>query len=145
MKANHLKTLQLYRAGSSDQGTPGVLVYQHKKVCFMLELPDRNNHANISRIPPGHYLVKYLARSASGHFTDVYHITHVLNRTGILQHPGNFAGDKLKGFKADSWGCQLPALHMGILNGQMAGLASRAALRRIHQITQRQHFYLEII
>lgn len=145
MKQPPHKTMQLYRAGSSDQGTPGVLVYQNKKVCFMLELPDRNNQTNISRILPGLYLVKYMARSASGKYKDVYHVTRVRGRSGILQHPGNFAGDKLKGFKTHSWGCQLPALRMGMLNGQMAGLASRAAVRKIHQITQRQDFYMEVI
>lgn len=111
----------------------------------MLELPDRNNAANLSRIPPGLYLVKYLARSASGKYKDVYHVTKVPRRSGVLAHPGNVAGDKLKGFKTDSLGCLLPALRMGILFNQMAGLASRAAVRRIHHITQRQDFYLEII
>lgn len=143
MKAN-LKTLQLYRAGSSNQGTPSVLLYLGKKVCFFLELPNRHNQTNISRIPAGTYLCKYLPRSASGKYKDVYHVVNVPGRSGILQHPGNFAGDKALGFKTHSWGCQLPALRMGRLNGQMAGLGSRAALRKLHQLTQRQDFYLEI-
>jgi len=111
----------------------------------MMELPDRNNARNISRIPPGMYLVKYLKRSASGKYRDVYHVTKVPSRSGVLTHAGNVAGDKFKGFKTHSWGCLLPATRLGMLYGQLAGLASRGALHKIHAITNRQNFYLEIL
>lgn len=144
MKAQTL-TLQLYRAGSTDQGTPGVVVHAGQPVCYMLELPDRDNRANISRIPPGRYRVKYLRRSGSGKYRDVYHVIDVPGRTGILAHGGNVAGDKAKGYRTHSWGCLLPATRLGKLYGQLAGLASRAALRKLHRITHRQDFYLEVI
>ncbi|WP_246261556.1 DUF5675 family protein [Thiomicrorhabdus cannonii] len=139
-----LLTLQLHRSDGTDQGTPGVLSHLGQKVCYMMELPDRDNRPNLGRIPPGRYLVRYLPRSASGKYRDVYHVTNVPDRAGILSHPGNVAGDKLKGYRTDSWGCLLPALRLGRLYGQVAGLASRAALRRIHEITQRNDFYLEV-
>lgn len=145
MKSRLLKTLYLFRAGSTHQGTPGILTYQNQRVCYMLELPDRDNKRNLSRIPAGRYLVKYLKRSASGKYKDVYHVTGVMGRSGVLIHPGNYAGDTLQDLLTHSWGCLLPATRMGRLSNQMAGLASRAALRRIHQITQRQDFYLEVI
>lgn len=111
----------------------------------MMELPDRNNTPNRSRILPGLYLCKYLPRSASGKYKDVYHVTQVSGRSGILQHPGNVAGDTTKGYKSHSWGCQLPALRLGKLYNQLAGLGSRAALRKLHAVTGRQDFYLEVI
>lgn len=121
-----------------------MLVHQGQKVCYMLELPDRNNRPNLSRIPPGRYLVRYLPRSASGKYRDVYHVTEVPGRSGILGHPGNVAGDKTKGYRTHSWGCLLPAIRLGRLYGQLAGLASRAALRKLHAVTGRQDFYLEV-
>lgn len=145
LKPRPLQTLQLYRAPSTDHGTVGRLLYQGLHVCYMMELPDRDNASNLSRINPGLYLVKYLPRSASGKYRDVYHVTNVPKRSGILAHSGNVAGDKLKGFKTHSWGCLLPATRLGILYGQLAGLASRGALHKIHSITNRQDFYLEII
>ena len=144
MKQN-LKTLQLYRSYGTDEGTPGVLLYQGQAVCYMMELPDRNNARNLSRINPGLYLCKYLPRSASGKYKDVYHLQSVPKRSGVLAHSGNVAGDKLKGYKTHSWGCLLPALRLGKLYGQLAGLASRAALRKLHAVTGRQDFYLEIL
>lgn len=113
-------------------------------ICYMMELPERDNKPNISRIPRGRYLVKYLPRSGSGKYHDVYLITKVPGRTGILIHSGNYAGDRELNYRTDSWGCQLPASRIGAINGQVAGLASRAALRKLHNATQRQDFYLEV-
>ncbi|WP_321276938.1 DUF5675 family protein [Thiomicrorhabdus indica] len=140
-----LKTLQLYRGASTDQGTAGVLMHLGKRVCYFMELPDRSNKPNLSRIPAGKYLCKYLPRSASGKYKDVYHVVNVPKRSGILQHSGNVAGDKTLGYKTHSWGCQLPALRLGKLYGQLAGLASRAALHKLHSVTGRSDFYLEIL
>ena len=143
-QAQPLKTFVLKRAPSTDHGTVGYLSLNGQHVCYMMELPDRNNKSNLSRIPVGRYKVVYLGRSASGKYKDVYHVMSVDGRIGILIHAGNFAGDKLKGFKTDSWGCLLPASRLGLLNKQLAGLASRGALRRLHEHTQRQDFYLEV-
>ena len=128
-----------------DYGTVSRLMHQGQHICYILELPDRQNQSNISRIPAGRYTVRYLPRSGSGKYKDVYHVINVPKRFGILIHPGNWAGDKVKGFKTHSWGCLLPATRMGKLAGQRAGLASRGALRRIHKITNRESFYLEIV
>lgn len=140
-----LKTLQLYRADSTDQGTAGVLRHQETEICYMMELPWRDNAHNVSCIPAGKYWVKYLPRSGSGKYKDVYHVTGVPNRSGILMHAGNYAGNRDKGFKTHSWGCLLPASRLGYLSGQLAGLASRAALRKLHKVTGRSDFYLEIL
>ncbi|KUJ73914.1 hypothetical protein AVO42_00390 [Thiomicrospira sp. XS5] len=114
-------------------------------ICYLMELPERDNLPNISRIPAGRYLVKYLARSGSGKYHDVYHITGVPDRSGILIHGGNFAGDTELNYRTDSWGCVLTARRIGAIGGQVAGLASRAALRKLHKFTNKQDFYLEVI
>ncbi len=110
----------------------------------MMELPDRGNAPRLSRVVAGRYWVEYLASSASGRWRDVYWVQDVPQRFGILFHAGNFAGDTTKGKQTDSLGCPLPALRLGKLAGQLAGLASRQALSRIHAITGRRGFWLEI-
>ena len=136
--------LTLYRIYSGDQGTIGELVYNGVRICFINELPWRGNKQNISHIPDGVYQVDYLARSASGKYRNVYHIKNVPGRSGVLMHAGNFAGDILKRFKSHSWGCILPGLRLGRLNNQRCVLASRAALNKIHKITNRKNFILEV-
>ena len=137
--------LTLYRSGSTEQGTMGWLWGDGVPVCFVMELPWRDNQSNVSCIPAGRYQVSYLPRSASGKYRDVYHVQDVPNRSGILIHPGNFAGDRQMGYQTDSWGCLLPATRFGVLGGQRAGLASRAALRKLHRLTHRKDFNLTIV
>lgn len=134
----------LYRTVSDNQGTIGLLLHGVIKICFLNELPWRNNKTNISHIPEGVYQVKYLPRSASGKYRDVYHVQNVPGRSGVLIHAGNFAGDTRKGFKTHSWGCVLPGLRLGKLSGQRSVLASSAALRKLHTITNRKDFTLVV-
>lgn len=141
-----LPTFFLHRLRSGDDGTFGVLTdATGRTVCEMAELPDRGNRRSVSRIPAGRYLVGYLATSASGRYRDVYHVMAVPGRSGILIHKGNWVGDKEKGLKSDSWGCLLPCVSVGELQGQEAGLGSGAALDRLHEATGRRPFYLEVI
>ncbi|MCW8918896.1 MAG: DUF5675 family protein [Gammaproteobacteria bacterium] len=137
--------VRLIRAFSDDEGTAGVVVLPGGETIRMMELPWRDNARSISCIPPGRYQVNYLPRSASGKYRDVYHLQDVPDRTGILIHAGNWAGNKVAGYRTHSWGCLLPALKIGRLSGQRAGLASRAALRKLHAATGRQSFILEVI
>lgn len=138
-----MKKLTLLRVLSDDQGSPGVLVSDGEKVCCMMEPPWINNETNISCIPKGTYQVKHLARSASGRYRDVYVVTGVAGRSGILIHPGNYAGKRPE-YLSDSYGCLLPASRWGRLSGQRAGLASRGAIAKIHAVTGRAAFILEI-
>lgn len=144
-KNNPTKILTLHRGPSTAQGTFSRLQYNNQHICYMVELPDRQNRSNISRIPAGRYVVTHMPRSASGKYKNVYHVQNVPKRFGVLIHAGNFAGDKSMGFKTHSWGCLLPATRLGKLNGQRAGLASRGALKAIHRIVQQQTFLLEIV
>lgn len=136
--------LDLYRFHSDDEGTLGLLMAEGLEICVMGELPWRDNRQDVSCIPVGTYTVDYLPRSASGKYRDVYHVRNVPGRGGILIHPGNFTGDKARGYRTHSWGCLLPGSRLGRLQGQRAVLASRAALRRLHDITERNGLLLEI-
>ena len=55
--------------------------------CVSLELPDKDNERQISRIPAGDYEVK---KRSSQKFGEHFHVTGVPGRDFILIHVGNF-------------------------------------------------------
>lgn len=130
----------LQRLYSSDQGTVGVLRLPISSI-FILELPERNNASQISRIPEGSYEVKW---SRSPRFGYCYHLTGVSSRGNILIHSGNFAGDTTCGYTTHTHGCLLPAMKIGRMGGQLAGLLSGVALKKLYEVTNKQDFTLEI-
>lgn len=142
-------TLVLERKTCSDEGTVGVIRLGRTPICYTLELPWRDNRSGLSCIPQGSYLVEYLPRSASGKYHDVYHVTGVKGRGGILIHPGNFGGDRTLGMRSDILGCILPGRRIGRLpvvgGDQLAIIDSRGGLRDLHLIANRQSFNLEVI
>ncbi|MES9949824.1 MAG: DUF5675 family protein [Candidatus Thiodiazotropha sp.] len=145
-----MSRLILRRGGSSPQGTFGRLLLPGGDEIWTAELPWRDNRRSKSCIPSGVYCARYLARSASGKYRDVYHVEDVAGRSGILIHAGNFAGDRELDYRSHSWGCILPALRVGYLKTgkdkyQRAGLASRSALGRLHDSVGRSDFELEVI
>lgn len=72
---------------------------------YMLELPDKGNQRNISRIPAGEYPVnKRWSPKYSWHF----HVRKVPKRSYILIHKGNY--------KTDTRGCLLPGTHIRDIN-----------------------------
>jgi len=76
--------LTLRRLTGGDQGTPGLVLRDGELVCRTMELPWRDNRPNISCIPPGRYTCHHLSRSASGRYHDVYHVTGIPHRAGIV-------------------------------------------------------------
>lgn len=118
----------IVRVSESDEGTFGYCIV-NGKVFRSLELPDRGNQRNISRIPAGEYDVEYVRtrRPHSGRWFS-YWIKDVPDRSGILVHSGNWAGDRLKGLKSHSWGCILLGQSVGTLGGQRALISSRPAV-----------------
>lgn len=135
----------MYRLLTGDEGTIGALFNGGIFVCYMGELPWRDNRPNVSRIPCGSYEVAYLKRSGSGRYRDVYHVRNVPHRTGVLIHSGNWEGDTSKGLRTHTHGCLLPGSRIGRLNGQLAVLASKSALHKLHTAVSRQNFTLEVI
>ena len=89
---------------------------------YTLELPWKDNVSGISCIPLGTYK---MTKRISPRFGSVFHIHDVENRSWILTHWGNWAGDVLKGRRSDSEGCILVGMKIGIAYGQKAVLMSR--------------------
>ncbi len=136
--------VSILRGRGSDQGTPGVLLAPGFW-CHTLELPDRGNRPNRSRIPAGVYDLDWIRpRRAFSGFFELYWIHDVAGRSGILAHPGTWAGDVELGLRSDSWGCILFGLTRGAYQGQRAIFNSRTAVRLFHETMQRRRGRLTI-
>lgn len=82
--------------GDDSQTLGHLVLYEGADILFQcrtLELPDRGNAPNISRIPQGSYLVR--ERYSARHLYH-YHIQDVEGRAWILIHAGNFK-DQIEG------------------------------------------------
>ena len=125
--------LKLIRISMSDQGTKGLLLINNKFFCYTLELPWDNNIQNYSCIPPGTYkLKKHKFRGRR----KCYHLLNVPNRSWVLIHNSNLAGDVRKGYKSNVEGCILVGKYFGKLYDQDAVLCSIPTLRRLIEVTQ---------
>lgn len=109
--------LQLFR-NQFEGGTNGALFYQGKFICFMIELPWKENARNVSCIPDGRY---ELALWYTDRFKHHLVVKNVPGRTGILVHPANDALKELRG-------CLAPVSH---LTGIGTGVLSRKALDKL--------------
>lgn len=136
-----MKTVYLLRTSTSDQGTEGMIVTDNF-VCKTLELPWRENKRSISCIPSGKYNVVI---RKSPKYGSVYWVQDVPNRTWILIHSGNWAGDTEKGFKSHVNGCILLGKKHGWLAKQRAILNSRVAVRGFRNILVDKSFELNVL
>lgn len=148
-----MEVVNLVRGKSDDEGTRGVLT-----VCGQtfntLELPDRNNHVNLSRInpsPPNGYVCVVTPNdhmtslfSTMPGFQGMYNVRGTEGRTGVFLHPGNRAGDVNKGFKSDVEGCILLGNTIGTIEGQYAVEDSRNAITQFMNLLDYQPFMLVI-
>lgn len=135
--------LFLIRSPSSDEGTAGLLLAPSSDFkCRTLELPFRDNLPQVSSIPAGAYLCKWIK---SLKFGWTYQVLDVPNRGNILFHSGNYAGNSDLGFKTHSHGCILPCTKIGRLNNQLAGLVSKPAVTKLFTLLNKQSFQLEIL
>ena len=134
------RIVNLIRLRRSDQGTLGILLYEEFK-CYSLELPWRENQRNISCIPPGEYITEI---RLSPRFGKVYWLKEVPNRSWILTHSGNWAGDVNKGYKTHVNGCILLGQKRGLLEGQLAVLNSRIMVNRFMDRMNYQPFSLRV-
>ncbi len=124
---------RLIRGPSRDHGTLGVLRASGLAGPVQtIELPWRENTRNRSCIPPGIYTV---VPHVSPRFGRCLLVTGVPDRSHILFHAGNLAGDVEAGLRTHSHGCLLPGERRGWLatpaGRQRAVLASRTAMRRL--------------
>jgi hypothetical protein len=132
--------VKLLRLKRSDQGTLGMVLFEDFK-CYSLELPWRNNRQNISCIPSGIYQVEI---RISPKYGKVYWVKNVPDRSWILIHSGNWAGDRNKGYRTHVNGCILFGANRGLLDGQLAVLNSRITIRRFMDVLNNEPFTLEI-
>ncbi len=135
-----MRQANLFRLKRSDQGTEGLLVTGDFS-CRTLELPWRDNQKRISCIPHGEYNVEIRLSNKYGR---VYWVRNVLDRTYILIHVGNFAGDTSKGYKTHVQGCILLGKKGGYLGGQVAVLNSRITVRAFVEEMEYEPFKLRI-
>ena len=133
----------LTRVESTVQGTFGEFKIEELGFsCLSLELPWKDNKKQISCIPLGSYPCKL---TNSPKFGIVYAVKKVFQRSNILIHWGNYAGDAALGYKTDSNGCILLGKKRGILLDQKAVLASVVTLKALLKATKGESFNLTII
>jgi len=135
------RIVNLCRLMRSDQGTRGKLYYGDFE-CETLELPWRDNQRSISCIPAGEYPVKI---RISPKYGEIYWVQNVPERSFILIHWGNWAGDESKGYKSNVNGCILLGKQRGILNNQWAVLNSRITVKRFMHEMDNEPFTLRIL
>lgn len=131
----------LIRRFESDQGTFGVLAGPGIAL-HTAELPWRDNRTSLSRITAGEYLC---VPRRSRAFGEHYHLVDVRGRSWILIHAGNWAGDRERGLRSDTYGCILLGTKCGVLAGQQAVLCSRSAVREFLRAMGGQPFKLNIV
>lgn len=107
----------LDRFKSDANGTFGMLMDDDIQLCFTCELPWTNNERDTSCIPVGMY--QCINFSSLSH-PNVWAITNVPNRSGILIHSGNT--------ETDSKGCILVGDKLGTVNGLPGVLNSKLTM-----------------
>ena len=139
-----MKNVLLIREPSTNEGTPGRLISDDLEL-RCIELPWKSNTPNRSCIPQGSYLC---VPHVSPKFGRCIHVTGVSNRSHILFHAGNVAGDVDHGYRSHSHGCILVGLRAGrlLVNGrlQKAALASKSAVRCLLTWANNRPFQLQV-
>lgn len=141
INSDNLKHLTLNRTSTSDQGTIGQLFDNGQFKKWVIELPWKDNTPNISCIPHGNYIAvphRYRGRINS------FRLLDVPNRSSVLIHNGNFAGDKTLNYKTHSAGCLIIGSYIGYIKKQIAVLSSRVALRGLVNYIDNCQFLLSI-
>jgi len=131
----------LTRTQSTEQGTFGTFAMSDGTVFYSLELPWHDNENEISCIPTGTYLCKWIYSPKHG---ECYQVTNVPNRDMIEIHSANFAGDSTNGYISQLLGCIALGTSIGILNNQLAVLNSKGAISNFENKQNKQDFTLTI-
>jgi len=136
-----MENVWIWRMRRHNQGTEGIL-FTNGFNCKVLELPWRYNKQNVSCIPAGEYETTI---RVSPRFGTIYWVMKVEERSYILIHSGNWAGDIGLGFKAHTNGCILLGQLFGYLMGQRAVLNSRITIRQFMDHMENKPFTLNIM
>lgn len=133
---------RLQRFDTGDYGTSGVLIIPGLSVCT-IELPWRNNERNISCVfPDVYHCIPYTHLSRGL----VYLLENKHDRTDVMIHIGNYAGDITRHRRSDSQGCILPGLYHGQIGkpSQYAVVNSTTAMNRLRSAIGKTQFTLII-
>lgn len=129
-------TLELARVNENEHGMFGILRSPFGHLCYTLEPNWNDNLPGASCIPSGQYVCEYVTESYTGKFKDCYWVMAVHKRKGILIHKGNL--------KRDTVGCIIPGTAIGPIGLLRGVLFSGMAMRKLHQVTERKDFLLNI-
>ena len=139
-----MRKLDLHRLETGIDGTFGVLIFG-EQILWIAEPPDRQNFIGKSCINAGQYICQW---QRSPKYGWCYEVARVPDRTRILIHAGNLAGDTDCGRHTHTRGCLLPGLKIGEITSrgrrQRAVLNSRAALRLLEKRMNRRPFKINI-
>ena len=130
-----METVYLLRSRHYATCTIGLMWAKGKRF-YILEPPWKDNQNDISCIPPGEYICKFIEKSASGKYKDVYWLQDVEGRGGILIHNGNIVAHTL--------GCLIIGKRAGLLGGKRAVLSSKLALAEFVNLMKKEDFKLVI-
>jgi len=136
-----MQRVTIQREPCTDEGTFGMLKLACGWTCHTLELPWRENRSRVSCIPAGIYRT---VDHVSPKFGRTRWVQNVPERSDILIHAGNLAGDTSKKLRTDVAGCILVGTYRGVLQRQAAVLSSRQALKELLQRLGRDPIELEI-
>ena len=141
-----MKEALLLRTSTSDEGTFGYFICDGF-YWRTLELPERQNKSNISRIPNGEYMVQI--RYSPSFRKYLYCLQNVKNRSFILIHGANFAGDTSKGFQTHLHGCIALGKKVGKARNrykktQKCIFDSQVAMREFMDYMDKEEFKLKI-
>lgn len=137
-----MKTALLTRTRTGDTGTFGRLEIMGQTFATA-ELPERNNEPCRSCIPAGVYECRWIF---SPHFNSMrYEIMDVPNRSHVLLHVGNHAGDTRLGFKTDSDGCVLVGEDHADIEGQPGVCRSKDAMMAFERLTAPEDIQIAIV
>ena len=117
-------------------GTNGKIQYQDRLMMYSIELPWKDNLAQVSCIPEGRY---ELVKRWSPKFNRHLQVMNVSQRENILIHPANDAMHELKG-------CIAP---VSLITGAGKGIRSRVALEILTSLVfgaldQHDHVFITI-
>lgn len=139
---------QLIRDTTGPDGTFGKFKNADtQSIWESVELEWNDNKPDISCIPPGIYPVEWRNHPKHGW---CYEVLGVPNRTSILIHSGNFAGQTASGEKSDFLGCiglgedRAKIIPPGYANPQEAVELSRQAISEFEAEMKQQPFKLVI-
>ena len=137
-----MRTAELVRNPSSDDGTFGRLTLDDGSTWITLELPWRDNHAELSCIPTGIYRCAVIDSPKHGNPT--YEVMSVPGRDMIEIHSANWAGDVTKDLHCQLLGCIGLGKAIGVLDHQQAITSSKQAVAEFMANLNSEPFELTI-